>query len=87
MSKGFDELLTFPTLFVYRIIAHESDDIIELCTNALKNVFDSIQAVESIPSKTGRFTRIHIGVTALDGSQLYKGYEILRGVDGIRMVF
>ena len=87
MSKGFDELLTFPTLFVYRIIASEREGIVEDCTNSLLIVFDTIQAVESIPSKSGRFARIHIGVMALDANQLYKGYEVLKEVDGIRMVF
>ena len=87
MSKGFEELLTFPTLFVYRIIAGDREDIVEDCRAALMNVFDSIQAVESIPSKSGRFARIHIGVMALDAAQLYRGYDVLKEVDGIRMVF
>ena len=87
MSKGFDELLTFPTLFVFRIIASDGESIVEECKESLLKIFDSIQAVESIPSKSGRFARIHIGVMALDASQLYKGYEVLKEVDGIRMVF
>ena len=87
MSKGFDELLTFPTLLVFRIIAIDREGIVEDCKNTLMNVFDTIQAVESIPSRTGRFARIHIGVMAVDAPQLYKGYEVLKKVDGIRMVF
>jgi len=87
MSKGFDELLTFPTLFIFRIIAKDRENILEDCKAVLMHVFDSIQAVESIPSRTGRFTRIHIGVMALDSNQLYKGYEVLKEIDGIRMVF
>ena len=87
MSKGFDELLTFPTLFVFRIISTDREEIVEDCKTALMSVFDSIQAVESIPSKSGRFARIHIGVMAMDATQLYKGYEVLKDIDGIRMVF
>ena len=87
MSKGFDELLTFPTLFIFRIIASDREQIVDDCTLALTKVFDSIQAVESIPSKSGRFARIHIGVMALNADQIYKGYETLKEVDGIRMVF
>lgn len=87
MSKGFDQLLTFPTLFVFRIIGEESDEIVDACTNALKQIFETIQAVESIPSRTGRFTRIHIGVMALEASQLYQGYDVLKKIQGIRMVF
>ena len=87
MSKGFDELLTFPTLFVFRIIATEREGIVMDCKESLLNVFDSIQAVESIPSKSGKFARIHIGVMALEAAQLYRGYEVLKDVEGIRMVF
>ena len=87
MSKGFDELLTFPTLFIFRIIATQRDGVVEESKEALLGVFESIQAVESIPSKTGRFARIHIGVMALNADQLYQGYDVLKQVDGIRMVF
>ena len=87
MSKGFDELLTFPTLFIFRIIATQREGIVEDCKTVLLSVFETIQAAESIPSKTGRFSRIHIGVLAMNAEQLYQGYEVLKGVGGIRMVF
>ena len=87
MSKSFDELLTFPTLFIYRIIAYQSDAIVQDCTDALISVFETIEGHKIIPSKSGKFVRIQIAVTALNSAQIYRGYDMLRTVDGIRMVF
>ena len=87
MSANFDELLTFPTVFVFRIIAYQKDGIVEKCREVLENVFSKIEGCKIIPSKTNRFVRIQIAVVAVDGEQLYKGYDILKEVEGIRMVF
>ena len=87
MSKGFEELLSFPTVFIYRIIADASGMIQDDCEKALCEVFDRIESSEKLPSKSGKFVRIHIAVTALDSPQIYKGYDALKDIQGIRMVF
>jgi putative lipoic acid-binding regulatory protein len=87
MSKGFDALLTFPTLFVFRIIAYKDGTIESSSVDALKRIFERIEATESLPSKSGRFIRLHIAVMATSGAQLYQGYDVLKEIEGIRMVF
>jgi putative lipoic acid-binding regulatory protein len=87
MSKGFDELLTFPTLFIYRVIAYQGDAIEAQCSEVLKTIFGKIEAKKTMPSKTGKFLRVHITVKAVSGDQLYKGYDALQVVEGVRMVF
>ena len=87
MSANFDELLTFPTVFIFRIIAQHKQGMAEECRKALLAVFDSIEGTKEIPSKKGNFVRIQVAVTALDGAQIYRGYDALKMVTGIRMVF
>ena len=87
MSKSFDELLEFPTLFVYRIIAYSTDDVESECRSALTHVFSRLEGCKVIPSTSGRFVRIQIAVTALSSDQLYRGYEVLKNIKDIRMVF
>ena len=87
MSTNFDQLLTFPTLFVFRIIAKNKDGIVEECSASLLEIFSTIEGTKQIPSKSGKYLRIQLVVTALDGAQLYRGYDALKTVEGIRMVF
>ena len=87
MSKGFDELLSFPTVFIFRIIANNIETVVPDCSAALLAIFGVIEATETLPSETDRFVRIHIAVTAVEAKQLYQGYDSLKDIEGVRMVF
>ena len=87
MSKGFDELLTFPTAFIFRIIASNDHELQEQYQHALLSIFPTIENIEALPSKSGKFSRIHITVTAENAQQIYAGYDVLKTCEGIRMVF
>ena len=87
MSKGFDELLTFPTTFIFRIIASNEPSFQEQYKQALLSVFAKIEHMEALPSKSGKFSRIHVTVRAENAQQIYSGYDVLKTCEGIRMVF
>ena len=87
MSKGFDELLTFPTTFIFRIIASNDLVLQEQYKRALLTIFSRVEHMEALPSKSGKFSRIHITVVAKDAQQIYAGYDVLKTCEGIRMVF
>lgn len=87
MSKGFDELLTFPTTFVFRIIANNNKDHQESYKKVLQPIFSVIDDFEVLPSTSGRFVRVHITVMAKNAEQIYAGYEALKPCEGIKMVF
>lgn len=86
-SKGFEELLSFPSVFMFRIIAYNMESVVQDCSNVLIDIFGNIEAVEAFPSESHRFLRIHIAVMAIQADQLYKGYDSLKDVEGVRMVF
>lgn len=86
-TKGFGELLSFPSVFMFRIIAYNTDTVVKGCSDALEKVFSSIEAVEVLPSESQRFLRIHIAVMAIEADQIYQGYDALKDVEGVRMVF
>ena len=87
MSKGFDELLTFPTTFIFRIIASNDQVLQEQYKQGLLAIFPAIEHMEALPSKSGKFSRIHITVVAENAEQIYAGYDALKTCEGIRMVF
>ena len=87
MSKGFDELLTFPTTFVFRIIANHNKEHQESYKKVLQDIFSVIEHFEVLPSKSGKFVRIHVRVLANNAEQIYAGYEALKPCEGIKMVF
>jgi len=87
MSKGFDELLTFPTAFIFRIIANNTETVTETCEDSLKEIFSHIEEVQALPSKSGKFVRIHITVKAQNADQIYAGYDVLKDCEAIKMVF
>ncbi|MEC7984423.1 MAG: DUF493 domain-containing protein [Myxococcota bacterium] len=86
MSNKFDDLLSFPTRFNFRLIVYANDSVVEECKNVLASVFGEVQSCEVLPSSSGRFYRVHILVLAKSAAELYSGYEALRSVDGIKMV-
>ena len=86
MSNKFDELLTFPTRFNFRLIVYAKDSVVEDCKRVLAKIFGEVLECEVLPSSSGRFYRVHILVFANTAAELYLGYEGLKTVDGIKMV-
>ncbi len=85
-QSSFDDLLNFPHLFIFRIVAENGSDVLERCVEALEQSFGrKVTSTESLPSKTGRFLRLHIAMITLNGAEIYAGYDALRKVEGIRM--
>ena len=82
----FDQLLTFPHLFIFRIVGYADDTLMQRCIDALeKRLNRKIESSEQLPSRTGRFVRIHIGLITLNGDEIYAGYDAIKAVDGVRM--
>ena len=86
MSSKFDDLLSFPSRFNFRLIVYANDSVVEECKNVLASVFGEVLTCEVLPSSSGRFYRVHILVFAKSAAELYSGYEGLKSVDGIKMV-
>ena len=82
----FDQLLTFPHLFIFRIVGYADDTLMQRCVDALEACLNrKIVSSEQLPSRTGRFVRIHIGITTLNGDEIYAGYDAIKSIDGVRM--
>ena len=77
------EILDFPCAFTFRIIARQSDTIVQQCTTSISG-FAEIQHVNPLPQK--KPIRIRIEIQAQSADQIYTIYEMLGTIEGILMV-
>ena len=86
MSTTFEELMEFPTNFTFRLITYSNEEVVKECNKVLESIFGEIISSETLPSSSGRFSRLHITVYAKSAADLYSAYQALKFVDGIKMV-
>ncbi len=86
-EKRFEELLTFPCLFVFRVVAHTGEETKRACEAALLAVLSRpAEGVEVKPSSKGNYQAIRIGVTVISADEIRALYAALNAVEGVRMV-
>jgi len=84
---GFEELLDFPSLFVFRVIADSGAAIqVAIIAAAEASLGRSIEGVESKPSAKGRYTVHRVGAMVISAAEIRATYTALHEVDGVRMV-
>ena len=77
------ETLDFPCLFIFRIIARQSDTIVQQCITSISGLAE-ITGVNPLPQK--KMIRIRIEIQAQSADQIYTIYEMLATIQGILMV-
>ena len=86
-EKRFEELLEFPCLFVFRVVAHTGEQVRMACEAALQELLDRpAEGVEIKPSSKGNYQVIRIGVTVISADEIRALYAVFNDVDGVRMV-
>ena len=81
-KRPFDSL-EFPCLFMFRIIARQSETIVDQCTTLISRLAE-VQSITPLPKK--KMTRIRIEIQATSADQIYKIYELLGKIEGVLMV-
>ena len=86
-QKRFEELLEFPCLFVFRVLAHNGDQVRTGCEATLKRVLSRpAEGVEIRPSSKGNYQVIRLGVTVISADEIRSLYTAFNDVEGVRMV-
>ena len=86
-QKRFEDLLEFPCLFVFRVVAASGEQTRKGCEQTLKAVLSRpAEAVEVKPSSKGTYQVIRLGVTVISADEIRALYDALNAVDGVRMV-
>lgn len=82
-EKSPFETLDFPCSFLFRIIARQSDSIVEQCTTLISG-FAQIHNISPLPKK--KMIRIRIEIQAESSEQIYTIYEALGKLKDVLMV-
>ena len=86
-EKRFEELLEFPCLFVFRVVAHTGEQTRLACEAVLQDLLSRpAEGVEIKPSSKGNYQVIRLGVTVISADEIRALYTALNDVDGVRMV-
>jgi putative lipoic acid-binding regulatory protein len=86
-GKRFEDLLSFPCLFVFRVVAHTGEGTRHACEGVLRTVLSRpAEAVEVKPSSKGNYQVIRLGVTVISADEIRTLYDALNDVEGVRMV-
>lgn len=86
-EKRFEELLEFPCLFVFRVVAHNGQQTRLACEAVLRDMLSRpAEGVEVKPSSKGNYQVIRLGVTVISADEIRALYTALNEVDGVRMV-
>ena len=89
MSEGssFDDLMDFPSVFVFRIICLAQKSLLPTCTAAIEGAIGrNIESYEIKPSSKGNLQSLRIAILVLEGSEIYNGFSALENVEGVKLV-
>lgn len=83
----FEELLEFPTPYVFRVICASLPRAAQDATACLERLTGLPAHVDSRqPSRNGRWTVYRVSTVVASADQLRRAYALLGEVDGVRMV-
>ena len=84
-DKRFEDLLDFPCLFVFRVVAHQGARA--ACEEKLREILSRpAEGVEIKPSSKGNYEVIRLGVTVISADEIRAVYAGMDTVEGVRMV-
>ena len=82
-----DELLDFPTVFVFRVMGPADQGLDAACRAAVTDLLGRPpEGVEVRPSSKGTWCSVRVGTTVVSADEVERLYQALRGIDGVRMV-
>ena len=83
----FEELLTFPCMFVFRAVGRGDSDVQNACVACVEKLLDrKVMDVTVQDSARGRWRSMRIRVAVLSGEEIRTVYAALNDVDGVKMV-
>jgi len=86
-KANFEELLTFPCMFVFRAVGRADSVVQAACVSCVERLLDRrVMDVTVKPSAQGRWRSMRIRVAVLSGDEIRAVYAALNEVDGVRMV-
>ena len=87
VENKFDDLMEFPTVFVFRIICVAKEKMIGLCSEAIESAIGrKIESYEVKASSKGNLQSLRIAILVLEGREIYAGFSSLEGIEGIKLV-
>lgn len=82
-----EDLVAFPSLFVFRAVGDAADDLAGRCRAALaEGLGRPAEQVDTQPSSGGRFLSVRLGATVHSPAEIHAVYAALRAVAGVRLV-
>jgi putative lipoic acid-binding regulatory protein len=86
-GSRLDELLEFPTVFVFRVMGPAGVGLDRACREATQATLGRApEGVEVRPSSKGRWCSVRIGTTVVSADEIERLYGALRDLDGVRLV-
>jgi putative lipoic acid-binding regulatory protein len=84
---SLDDLLEFPTRFVFRAMGESRDAFERDCDRAVRDALARPpESVTSSPSRKGNYTAVRVAAVVVDKDEILAVYAALRAVQGIRLV-
>lgn len=86
-GSRLEELLEFPTVFVFRVVGPADTGLDQACRAAVRSTLGRApEAVEVRPSSKGRWCSVRLGTTVVSADEIERLYGALRDLDGVRLV-
>lgn len=86
-TPPLEDLVAFPSLFVFRAVGEAQDDLPGRCQAALADSLGRpAELVETQPSSAGRFIAVRLGATVHQPAEIHAVYAALKAVKGVRLV-
>lgn len=86
-TPPLEDLVEFPSVFVFRAVGDAQDDLAGRCATALaQSLGRPAERVETHPSSAGRFLSVRLAATVLAPADILAVYAALRAVQGVRLV-
>lgn len=86
-TPSIDELIDFPTVFVFRAMGDADDGFPDRCVAAVHEALGRApEGVETRASRQARFLAVRVGAVVISTDEIYAVYAALRAVEGVRLV-
>lgn len=82
-----EELLDYPALFTFRVVASVRDDLEEEVCGIIVRILDRpLTQVSRRPSSNGAFMSIRVSVVVTSAAEIRSVYADLNKIEGLRML-
>lgn len=82
-----DDLVDFPTRFVFRAMGQAREGFAQDCDRAVRDALSRpSESLESAPSRKGNYLSVRVAAVVEDKDEVFAVYAALKAVPGVKMV-